>query len=113
MTTPDDPNARPQWSPPPEQPGPAPPYDQPYGQAGHGAPPKSGSGVQILSIIGFVFAAIALLFIPILFGLIGIVLGIVGHTRGESLGKWAAVASGVTMILGMLIGFLVVRSMTG
>ena len=66
---------------------------------------------QVLSIIGFVCAAIALLFIPILFGIIGIVLGIVGHTRGEALGKWAAIASAVTMVGGMILGIIVVNSM--
>lgn len=103
----DDPNTREtQWS----QPGPAPSYQQPYGQPPQ---PPQRSGAQVLSIIGFVCAAVALLFIPILFGLAGIVLGVVGHTRGEPLGKWAAIASGATMVLGMVIGVLVMRSMTG
>ncbi|WP_336206626.1 hypothetical protein [Nonomuraea sp. LPB2021202275-12-8] len=83
-----------------------PPYQPPYPQ-----PPKAQS-TPVLSIIGFVCAAIALLFIPILFGIAGIVLGIVGHTRGESLGKWAAITAGVTMIVGMVLGYIVVTSMT-
>ncbi|WP_157247066.1 hypothetical protein [Nonomuraea typhae] len=125
MTTPpnpsqgEEPDAREsQWSPPPQQPGPAPPYDQPYGQpygqaphgqSPYGEPPKS-SGTQVMSIIAFVCAGVALLILPIIFGPIGIVLGIVGHTRGESLGKWSAVTAGVTMVLSMVIGFLVLQS---
>lgn len=69
-------------------------------------PPQS-SGTQVFSIIGFVCAVIAVLFCPILFGPAGIVLGIVGHNKGESLGKWAAIASGITMIIGFLVGFLI------
>ncbi|MGW0803957.1 hypothetical protein [Nonomuraea sp. NPDC002799] len=89
----DDPHTREgQWSQPP-------PYPQP--------PYKQQPSNQVLSIIGFVCAVVAVLFIPILFGLAGIVLGIVGHTRGEPLGKWAAVAAGVGMIVGMVLGAIV------
>lgn len=95
-----------------------PPGDDHYGQPGQQQPsyqppypqPQAQS-TPVLSIIGFVCAAIALLFIPILFGIIGIVLGIVGHTRGEALGKWAAIASAVTMVGGMILGIIVVNSM--
>jgi len=87
-----------QWSPPPGHP---PPYPRPTAQS-----------VPVLSIIGFVCAAIALLIIPILFGLAGIVLGIVGHSRGEALGKWAAITSAIAMILGMVLGYLLVANMS-
>ncbi|MEV0597311.1 hypothetical protein [Nonomuraea cavernae] len=99
----DDPRAGdPQWSQAPPPPPPA--YSSPY-------PQPQARSTPILSIIAFVCAAVALLFIPILFGLAGIVLGIVGHTRGESLGKWAAITSGVTMIIGFILGWLVVSNM--
>ncbi|TDD18771.1 hypothetical protein [Nonomuraea diastatica] len=87
----------PRWSQPP-------PYSQP--------PQQPRPANQVLSIIGFLCAAVAVLFVPIVFGLAGIVLGIVGHTRGEPLGKWAAVAAGVGMILGFLLGILVTSSMS-
>ncbi|TMR16585.1 hypothetical protein ETD85_55155 [Nonomuraea zeae] len=61
-----------------------------------------------MSIIGFVCAAVAVLFVPVLFGLAGIVLGIVGHTRGEPLGKWTAVAAGTGMIIGTVLSILLV-----
>ena len=102
MTSPHDPppgddrhTQQGQWS---QQP---PPYPQPQAQS-----------TPVLSIIGFICAAVALLFIPLLFGIAGIVLGIVGHTRGETLGKWAAIASAITMIAGMVLGYLVLTSMS-
>ncbi|MEV4396811.1 hypothetical protein [Nonomuraea sp. NPDC049607] len=82
------------------------PQPPPYGR-----PPQPRQGAQILSIIGFVSAAVAVLFIPILFGLAGIVLGIVGHTRGEPLGKWAAIAAAACMIVGMVLGALATRAL--
>lgn len=69
--------------------------------------PQRSSGSQVFSIIGFVCAVIAVLFCPILFGPAGIVLGIIGHNKGEPLGKWAAITAGVTMIIGFLVGFLI------
>lgn len=84
-----------QWSQPP-------PYPQ----------PPQRQGAQVLSIIGFVCAAVAVLFIPILFGLAGIVLGIVGHTRGEPLGRWSAIAAGVCMVVGMVLGALASRALS-
>ncbi|MEU1725122.1 hypothetical protein ACNF49_23990 [Actinomadura sp. ATCC 39365] len=76
----------------------------------YGGPPQR-QGAQVLSIIGFVSAAVAILFIPILFGLAGIVLGIVGHTRGESLGRWAAIAAAACMVVGMVLGALATRAL--
>jgi hypothetical protein len=90
----DDPHAgEGQWSQPP-------PYSQPV------QGPRASD--QVLSIIGFACAVVATLFVPVLFGLAGIVLGIVGHTRGEPLGKWAAVAAGTGMIIGTVLSLLLV-----
>ncbi|GAA3710422.1 hypothetical protein GCM10022224_089950 [Nonomuraea antimicrobica] len=61
---------------------------------------------QILSIAGIVCAVVAVLFLPVLFGLAGVVLGIVGHTRGEPLGRWAAIAAGAGMLVGTLLSIL-------
>ncbi|MFI6868393.1 hypothetical protein [Nocardia sp. NPDC050406] len=84
------------------------PYgQQPYGQQyqpypqGYGAPQQRGA--QVYSIIGFVCAAIALLFCPPVFGIAGIVLGLVGRSKGEPLGQWAAIAAGVCMVIGLII----------
>ncbi|WP_433711696.1 hypothetical protein ACQP2U_36485 [Nocardia sp. CA-084685] len=67
--------------------------------------PRSGS--QPLSIIGFVCAGISLLFCPYLFGPVGIILGIIGHKKGESLGKWAAIASAISLIIGIILFYAV------
>ncbi|WP_067816708.1 hypothetical protein [Nocardia inohanensis] len=102
-----------------QQPGGFPAYpQQPYGQQPYGQPyqpygqpgPQPRTGPQVFSIIGFICAAISLIFCPPLFGIAGIVLGIIGHTKGEPLGKWAAIAAGVCMILGFVIGYLIIDS---
>ncbi|MGW0245413.1 hypothetical protein ACWDYH_02115 [Nocardia goodfellowii] len=76
-----------------------------YPQGDYGAPRQSGT--QVLSILGFVCAALALFFCPILFGPAGIALGLVGRNKGESLGKWAAIAATVGLILGLIFAFFV------
>jgi len=76
------------------------PY-QPYSTAG------ARSNGQTLSIIGFVCAGISLLFCPYLFGPAGIILGIIGHNKGESLGKWAAIASAISLVVGFILIYAV------
>jgi hypothetical protein len=76
-----------------------------YSQQPYETPPRSGS--QKLSIIAFVCAAISLLFCPILFGPAGIILGVIGHNKGESLGKWAAIVSGIALVVGLVLSFVV------
>ncbi len=68
------------------------------------ARPRS-SAARVCTILGFVFAVIAILFLPPLFGLAGIALGVVGAVLGDKpLGWYAAGASLAGMILGMIIG---------
>lgn len=71
-----------------------------YGQPGGG---RSSS----LSIAAFVCAAISVLFFPIVFGPVAIVLAAVAMSRGEPLGTLALGLSIPAMLLGFLIGFLV------
>lgn len=84
---------------------PAYPEQQQYQPYGTPEQPQR-SGPQVLSIIGFVCAAVSLLFCPIVFGAAGIVLGVIGHIRGEPLGKWAAVAAAICLVVGVVIGLL-------
>lgn len=63
---------------------------------------------RIYTILGAVFGVIALLFIPILFGPAGIILGFVGHAKGDKpLGMYVGIGSIVTTIVGMVLGALV------
>ncbi|MBF6264218.1 hypothetical protein IU443_19160 [Nocardia farcinica] len=77
-----------------------PPQYQTYGTD----EPEQHQGPQTMSIVGFVCAAVALFFCPILFGPVGIVLGVIGHGKGERLGKWAAIASAVALVVGLVAG---------
>ncbi|MFD2764627.1 hypothetical protein [Micromonospora eburnea] len=64
------------------------------------------SGARIYTIVAFVFAFIAIFFLPPLFGLVGLVLGIVGALRGDKpLGWYAAAASVVGAVIGLIIGY--------
>lgn len=63
---------------------------------------------RVCTILAFVFAAIAVLFFPIIFGLAAIVLSIVGYSLGDkALGKWAIVAAVAGTVLGFLLAYLV------
>jgi Na+-driven multidrug efflux pump len=65
---------------------------------------RSTSAARICTIVGFVCAVLALLLNPILFGVIGLVLGVVGAMLGDKpLGWYAAAANVVAMVLSMLI----------
>ncbi|MEU7756627.1 hypothetical protein AB0B57_22705 [Micromonospora sp. NPDC049101] len=62
------------------------------------------NAARILTIVGFVFAVLALLISPIIFGVLGIVAGIVGAVLGDKpLGWYAAAASVVGAIIGTII----------
>ncbi|MFE9956796.1 hypothetical protein [Micromonospora sp. NPDC005299] len=70
--------------------------------------PRSNAA-RICTILGFVFAVIAL-FVPFL-GLVGLILGIVGAVLGDKpLGWYAAVASVVGAVLGMVIAAAILNS---
>ncbi|MGC1212152.1 MAG: hypothetical protein WA890_12905 [Micromonospora sp.] len=74
------------------------------------ARPRS-SAARICTILGFVFAVIAIFFLPPFFGLAGLILGIVGAVLGDKpLGWYAAAAAVVGAILGMVIGAALMNS---
>ena len=74
------------------------------------ARPRS-SAARICTILGFVFAVIAVFFSPLFFGLAGLILGIVGAVLGDKpLGWYAAAAAVVGAILGMVIGAALMNS---
>ncbi len=65
---------------------------------------RSTSAARICTIVGFVFAVLALLLNPILFGVVGLVLGVVGAVLGDKpLGWYAAGANVAVILLSMLL----------
>ncbi|MEV6365422.1 hypothetical protein AB0L86_00815 [Micromonospora musae] len=67
------------------------------------ARPRSNAA-RVCTILGFVFAVLALFLSPLLFGVLGVILGIVGAVLGDKpLGWYAAAAS----VLGAIIGFVI------
>ncbi|MFE6038982.1 hypothetical protein [Streptomyces sp. NPDC056452] len=80
--------------------------NQPTGQQPHGAPQRASTG-NVLSIIAMVLGVISLIFLPIVFGVIGLVLAIIAKTvRHERLAVPAIVVSAVGLLGGMLLGAL-------
>ncbi|MBW8173084.1 hypothetical protein K0651_08495 [Ornithinimicrobium sp. Arc0846-15] len=77
-------------------------------QAANNEPSKSGS--NLLSIISFVLAAVAVVFIPILFGGAAIITAAVGITRKERLSKIALIVAIVATIAGFVLGALVLSA---
>lgn len=72
---------------------------------------RPNSGARICTIIAFVFAAIAVLFVPVLAGLIAVVLGVVGGALGDRPLGWYAAAAGVGgAVLGIVLAAAVVNA---
>ncbi|MFF8382170.1 hypothetical protein [Streptomyces kanasensis] len=66
---------------------------------------------NVLSIIAIVLGAVALIFLPIVFGVIGLVLAIIAKAvRHERLSTVALVVSAVGLVGGMILGALVVSA---
>lgn len=61
---------------------------------------------RTFTILSFVSGAISFIFCPLLFGIGGIVLGVLGNSKGDPLAKWAIVVSVVGLIGGMIISYL-------
>lgn len=56
------------------------------------------------STVGIVLGVISFLFFPILFGPVGMILGAVGKSKGESKAVLAMVVSGLGLVVGMILG---------
>ena len=68
---------------------------------------------RVLSIIGAVLGVIAILFLPIIVGPIGAILGFVGYSKGDKpLGLYVGIGCIVTTIIGMVLGAIVFTSMS-
>lgn len=83
-----------------------PPYGHPDG--GQGFPPQQPQNTnKTLSVISIVCGAIAFLFIPILFGVAGLILGGIAMSKKEKLAPVALAVSGAGLIVGIVLGAIV------
>ena len=69
--------------------------------------PVPNQGSNALSILAIIFGGISLLFLPIIFGPIAIVLAIIAKTRKERLSTVALIISIVGTVVGFILGALV------
>ncbi len=82
-----------------------------YQQPDETAKPVSTSNT--LSIIGIVCGAIAFVFLPIVLGPAGLVLGGVAKGRNERLANVALIVSGLGLVVGLVLGYIVFKSTRG
>lgn len=67
-------------------------------------PPPAASSKQGLAVAGLVCGIIAFLFLPPLFGILGIVFGGISWKAGNKLGIIATIVSIVGLFVGMIVG---------
>ena len=69
---------------------------------------RNRTAARVCTILAFVFAVVAVFFIPILFGLAAVVLGVVGAVLGDKPLGWYAAGAGVLGgVIGVVLGALV------
>jgi len=77
--------------------------------ADYAPPATSSSQGRPYAIAAFICAAVAVVLLPIVLGPIAIVLGVVAHSKGDPLGKWAIAAGVAGLALGFALGALVLN----
>ncbi len=72
---------------------------------------RTATGARVCTILAFVFAVVAILFLPPVFGLAALILGVVGGALGDRPLGWYAAASGVVgAVIGMILAYAVLRA---
>lgn len=69
-------------------------------------PPSPSAYGRGYTVAGFICAVIALVFLPVVLGPLGAVLGYVGYRKGDELGRWAIAAGVAATVLGVVLGVL-------
>jgi hypothetical protein len=76
----------------------------------YSTPARSTTGARVCTILGFVFAVVAILFLPPLFGLAALVLGVIGGALGDRpLGWYAAGAGVIGAVIGMVLAYAMIQ----
>ena len=73
--------------------------------------PRPSSPGNTFSTVGIILGAISFLLLPIVFGPAGLIFGAVAKSKGEEKAVVALVVSGLGLVIGMLLGYLVFTSM--
>lgn len=72
--------------------------------------PKPSSPGSTFSTAGIICGAISFLFFPIVFGPAGLILGAVAKSKNEEKAGIALLVSGLGLVVGMFLGFVVFSS---
>jgi hypothetical protein len=84
-----------------------------YGQPEPGAypPPPEANRGRGLTIGGFVLAAVSLVLLPFVLGPVGAVLGFVGYSKGDRMGRVAGFTAIACTVIGTVLSVIVFKSM--
>lgn len=85
-------------------------YQGSGGTANYPPPPGAKRGSSGLFIGSVICSAVALFFIPIIFGPVGAVLGFVDYGRGDRKGLWAGIFGIVATVVGIVLGYAVFKA---
>jgi MFS family permease len=72
-------------------------------------PPSEANRGRGFTIASVVCAVVGVVFLPIVFGVLGIVFGFVGQSKGDPKGKWAGFFAIACTIAGFAIGYAVLK----
>lgn len=82
-----------------------------YPEPGAYPPPPEANRGRGLTIAAFVLAAISLAFLPFILGPIGAVLGFVGYSKGDRMGRVAGFTAILCTVVGTVLSIIVFKSM--
>jgi hypothetical protein len=68
---------------------------------------------KTFSILGIVFGGVAFIFFPIILGPVGIILSVIGKTKGEKLANIALTVSILGTLVGIIIGAVIGAAVFG
>ena len=78
----------------------------PYPGYGYPAPATRPAGGNGYSTAGIILGSVAFLFFPIICGPVGLVMGGIAKSRGESRADTALIVSGLGLVVGLILGIV-------